>query len=257
MKKVYIILIAITMSLFLVACGSSSTDSSLLAASQARVKELEGQLAEAEAKVSELEARINTIDDSSSQQEDGGAENAATNSESKVNSINDNTSKQDESVPAEDEFIQLNLGDCITLDFVDFTVDSASWSDTIKPTDTSGFYSYKPDNDNESYFWLCGTMKNTSGNAYSVEDIVSEIVFDDKYTYNAYLIADDGGDDFYGDYVKPLSTVKYYIYVSAPDEVKEIYNSATVRFGFANNFSGSYYDEFEECDYLYEVKLAK
>lgn len=223
------------MCLSLVACGGTSSNDGLenqLAESQAKVNELETKLAEAEAKVAELEAKVNSIGDSTSQQ-------------------------QEELINKGDEFIQLNLGDAITLDFVEFTVDSASWSNDIKPTDTSSVYSYMSDKENESYFWMCGTMKNTSGNAYSVEDIVSKIIFDDKYTYTAHLIADDGGNDFYGDYVKPLSSVKYYIYVSAPDEIKEIYSTATVKFGFEDSFGGSYYDDFEDCDYLYMVNLNK
>ena len=174
-----------------------------------------------------------------------------------LNTIGDQTAPAPEPDEGPAGFTELFLGSQVTLDFVDMTVDSASWSDEIKPTDTSSVYSYKADQEGESYFWLCGTMKNTSGAAYSVEDIVSELMFDGKYTYNAYLIADDGGNDFYGDYVNPLSSVKYYIYASVPDELKDTYSSCELRFGFAENFSGSYYDEFDECDYLYTITLTK
>lgn len=221
--------------LSMVACGGTNSDDVLksqLIESQSKVKELEGKLAEAEEKIAILEARLNSIGNSTSQQPN--------------DPVNEN-----------DKFINLNIGDKITLDFVEFTVDSASWSDELKPTDTNGVYSYMPDEENESYFWLCGTMKNISGNAYSVEDLVSEIVFDNKYTYTAHLAADDGGNDFYGDYVNPLCSVKYYIYISAPDEIKEIYNTTTVKFGFEKNFAGSYYDDFEDCDYLYTITLYK
>lgn len=235
MKKLILLCMAFVMGLSLVACGDANSNDGLeakLAESQAKVTELETKLAEAEAKVAELEAKVNIVEDSTSQQ-------------------------QETPINEGEEFVRLNLGDAITLDFVEFTVDSSAWSDVIKPTDTSGVYSYKSDQEDESYFWLCGTMKNTSGDAYSVEDIVSEIVFDDKYTYTAFLAADDGGNDFYGDYVKPLSSVKYYIYVSAPDEVKEIYSTVTVKFGFENCFGGSRYDDFEDCDYLYMLNLNK
>ena len=249
MKRTLALLLALGMSVSLAACSGTNPNSELetqLVESQAKVKELEAQLSDSQTKVKELETQLSET------------EVKVAELESKVNSVGDSTSQQQEQPDNEGEkFVELNIGDSITLDFVDFTVEGASWSDVIKPTDTSGVYSYMPDKDDESYFWLYGRMKNTSGNAYSVEDIVSEIIFDDKYTYTSFLIADDGGDDFYGDYVKPLSSVKYYIYVSAPDEIREIYSTAEVKFGFEDNFGGSYYDDFEDCDYLYTVNLNK
>ena len=171
MKRIIALMMTLIMCLSMVACGGTKSDdghenqladsptgvkesanqparpqaeekesANQLAESQAKVKELENQLAEAEAKIEELEAQVNKVGDSTSQQ-------------------------QEEPVEKGDEFVKLNIGDTVTLDFVEFTVDSASWSDDIRPTDTSSVYSYKPDQENESYFWICGTMKNISGNA--------------------------------------------------------------------------------------------
>lgn len=154
-------------------------------------------------------------------------------------------------------FSTINIGDSITLDFAALTFDAASWSDTIMPTDTSGFYSYMSDIDGESYFWLRGTLKNTAGSAYNVSNMVAKITFDEKYTYNAWLIAEDDGTDFYGYLVNPLSSVTYYIYSSIPDELKTMYSSCQVRFGFSETFSGSSYDSFEECSYRYVMSLSK
>lgn len=235
MKKIISLSIIACICLLMVACGGTVSNDNLqkqLEESLAKVDELETQLSDAKSKIAELEAKVNTVGDSTSKQ-------------------------QMETEQKDGEFVHLNLGDSVDLDFVQFTVENASWSDEIKPTDTSSVYSYMPDNENESYFWISGSMKNVSGESYSVEDMTAEIIFDDKYTYTAFLIADDGGNDFYGDYVKPLSSVKYYIYVSAPDEIKDIYSTASVKFGFQNDFEGSYYDEFDECDYLYEVNFHK
>lgn len=159
--------------------------------------------------------------------------------------------------PQDTGFTRINIGDSITLDFVELTFDTASWSDTIMPTDTSGFYSYLSDIDGESYFWLRGTLKNTAGSAYTVSNMVAEITFDEKYTYSAWLIAEDDGTDFYGDSVNPLSSVTYYIYSSIPDELKTMYSSCQVRFGFAEAFNGSSFDSFEECGYRYVMTLSK
>lgn len=243
MKRVISFILTATLCMALCACGSTDTDGQ----SQDSNEDLEAKLAEYEATISELETKL------------AETEQKVVQLESQINTVSDSSS--DEPEEAQDAgnsgFVKLNFGDSVELDFLEMTVDSASWSDELKPTDTSSVYSYMADVENETYFWLTGTMKNISGNSYDVEDIVAEIIFDNKYTYNAYLKADDGGNDFYGSNVKPLSSVKYYIYTSAPDEIRDIYSTVTIKFGFKADFSGSYFDEFDECNYLYMVELTK
>lgn len=155
------------------------------------------------------------------------------------------------------QFETVNYGDTISTDFVEMTIESIQNAEALYPTDTSGVYSYMSDQDGEKYFYLKGSLKNIGGNAYSSENIVAEICFDDKYNYRAYLKADDGGNDFYGDYVKPFGSIIYYIYASIPDELLDSYSECTIKFGFKENFKGSYYDDFEECDYLYQITASK
>ena len=191
-----------------------------------------------------------------------GSDNAEITSETVKNNVVDNSMDEDveevdEAEEQELEFETLNFNDSVDLGFVQFTVESAGIDDELYPSDTSGVYSYMSDKDGEKYFYLTGTMKNTSGDAYSIEDIVSQLCFDDKYNYSAFLAADNGGGDFYGDYINPLSSARYYIYASIPDELVNSYQKCTVKFGMNENFSGSYYDEFEECDYLYKVEVSK
>ena len=176
--------------------------------------------------------------------------------QAQVNKVSDSTSDEEES-PISPTFKEVNLGDNCSLDFAEITFDTAGWSDDIKPTDTSGVYSYYSDKDGESYFWICGTLKNVSGESYNVDNIHGTVTFENKYTYNVNLIADEGGNDFYGDNVKPLKTVKYYIYASCPDEVKELYNNAVIRFGFKDNFVRETSSDWEEYDNLFTIKLYK
>lgn len=146
------------------------------------------------------------------------------------------------------------LGDTISLNFVEISLEEAGVSDTILPVDTSRGYSYISDNELEKYYYVTGVLKNLSGNAYSADDIFAEMVFDGKYTYSAYLIACAWSNSFYDDYVKPLGTVKYYIYASVPDELIESYSECILTFGFADSFSVSKYSlSQEKCDYLYSI----
>lgn len=193
-----------------------------------------------------------------------GAVDSSTNTVDDENNTSGNkiTEQEDESensVQQEDsnQFEAKNLGDKIALDFVEMTLDKITSAEEMKPTDTNGVYSYMSDKEGEKYFYLFGTIKNIGAESYSVENIVAEVLIDDKYKYNAYIKADDGGNDFYGDYVKPFGSVKYYLYASIPDELMAQYKTATISFGFSENFSGSYYDEFDECDYLYRVTASK
>lgn len=155
------------------------------------------------------------------------------------------------------DFQAMKIGDKIKLDFVDMTLDKLSVAEEIFPADTSGFYSYYENISGEKYIYLKGKIQNISGNGYSVKDMVSEVVFDNKYTYTCYVIANDGGNDFYSDYVNSMTGVTYYIYASVPDEVISNYSSCTFFFGFEDKFNGSYYDSFSKCPYLYQLSAKK
>lgn len=99
--------------------------------------------------------------------------------QSQGNKITDTSTDKLESQEKENPtFEEVNLGDSVSLDFAEITFDSASWSDEIKPTDTSGVYSYMADREGESFFWVTGTLKNLSGEKYNVENIHAEIVFE-------------------------------------------------------------------------------
>lgn len=153
--------------------------------------------------------------------------------------------------------IPVNIGDTITLDFVEIGIEDHSISDTILPVDTSRMYSYISDVENEKYFYISGTLKNTSGNSYSVEDVLVEMAFDNKYNYRGYLAA-SSGNDFYADTVKPLGTVKYYIYSSVPDELINSYKTCVITFGFSDSFNTSKYSiTKEDCNNQYSITIEK
>lgn len=156
------------------------------------------------------------------------------------------------------EFTKVKYGDVISKEFVEMTIQKASTAQELKPTDTTGVYSYMADKEGETYFYLTGTIKNIGADGYSVEEMEIEFCFDDKYNYSGYVKADDGGDDFYGDYVKPFGSVKYYICASIPDELISKYSTCVIRFAFDDNFGHrSFMDDISEYDNRYEIVLNK
>jgi len=237
MKKPIAILLAGLFVAVTAACGGTENNSAALQRLEAENASLVQENSALKEQIATLEAQIAAL-------------------EAQVNKITDTSTQLEEETPKEPRFTKVNLGDTVTLDFAELTFESAAWSDDIKPTDTSGVYSYMSDEEGESYFWLCGTLKNTSGEKFNVDNTYGEIVFDNKYSYTAYLIADDGGNDFFGDTVKPLKTIKYYIYASCPDEIKESYSSAVVNFAFKDNFAYEYKSDWTLYDNLFTISLS-
>lgn len=168
-----------------------------------------------------------------------------------------NEAAEDETEEETVDFQIVNFGDTITNDFIEMSIESASTSQELNPTDTSGVYSYMSDQDGETYFYILGNIKNVGGDSYSVEDMNIQFTFDDKYNYTGYIAADDGGNDFYGDDVKPLGTVKYYMYVSAPDEIVNSYSTCRVQFAFHENCEYDYKSDFSVYEYCYQIDLSK
>lgn len=204
------------------------------------------KIAELEAQIAELQAQLNQ------QGETAETDVAEETAENKV--VENEVTEEPETGGT---FQEINYGDTIELDFVIMNVLDASVSDEVKPKDTSGVYSYMSDKDGEKYFYLKIDMENVSGDAYGVDDMVINFIFDDKYNYSGYVKACDGGNDFYGDYLDPFDTTTAYLMASIPDKLIDSYSKCAVQFGFKDDFSGSYYDDMEECKYLYQLNMTK
>lgn len=176
------------------------------------------------------------------------------NAESKVS--NNLIASNDLSSGEEFNFKELSYGETESTDFVEITIDKIGIAQEIKPTDTSSVYSYLSDKDGEQYIYLTGSMKNTGTESYGIENIKSDIILDGNYKYVAFLKADNGGNDFYNDTLKPFGKDKFYIVASVPDELIEKFESVEVRFGFDDNFKTRFYNSYADCTHLYKVTAA-
>lgn len=180
------------------------------------------------------------------------------------NKVDSNSNSQSEAKQENKKIATtVNLGETVNLDFMEMLIESASYCEELKPTDTSSVYLYYEDESDKKYFYLQGTIKNIGGFTYGVDNICVELNFDDKYSYNGHLIADDGGNDFYGDNVDPFDSVKFYMYSSIPDELINQYKKCTISFGFDENFgynsdnTYSFVPNMDECDYTYKITVLK
>lgn len=182
---------------------------------------------------------------------------AALQTTSNINKVEETTLSQKMETEPSISFETVNYGEIIKTDFIEMSIDKVSTMQEILPSDTSGVYSYYPDEEDETYFYLTGTIKNIGTDSYSVEEMNIQFTFDGKYNYYGYIAADDGGNDFYNDYVKPFGKIKYYMYASIPDELIKTYSTCTIKFAFHENLDYDYSNDFSKYEYLYELNVVK
>ncbi len=155
----------------------------------------------------------------------------------------------------------ITLGQKVVIeDILEFTVHSCGWEEEILPSNTEGVYSYKADEEDETYLVLRGTFTNLNGNSYDIGDIQdSEILINGKYTFHMYMDAEEpDGTGFIGD-TKPLQTVNLVIYASVSDGVKDIFESATITLNILNDPEKTtyFFDAEDECRNTYTIELVK
>lgn len=154
----------------------------------------------------------------------------------------------------QDGFTTVELGELVSLDFTEFTIDGWGQGEEVYPDNPTGYYHYMPDTENQSYFYTWGTLKNISGNSFEFSNSsLCSVTFDGKYNYVGNLEADEGGDFSYiYAYLDPLVSEKFYIIVSIPDELANSFSTAEVKFAFMENFDNT--RSSNEGDYTYRYK---
>lgn len=155
----------------------------------------------------------------------------------------------------------ITLGQKVTIeDVLEFTINTCAWEDKILPSNTSGTYSYKADQEDETYLVLKGTLTNLNGNSFDLKYIQdSEILINGKYTFSIQMDAEDTDGKGFGDSPKPLQTVNFVIYSSVSDGVKDIFESAAITLNILNDPERTkyFFDAKDECKNTYTINLTK
>lgn len=244
MKKMIIALL-IGSCLLLTACGNKGYSQ----------EEVDKMIQEAVNNASaETETEAETVDEGS---------DTETNSNSTGNKIQDDTGSKETTEATEEnastEKIQMNLGDTISTDFVEMTLDEIITADEIYPENPDSVYRYLSDADDETYIYLKGTIKNTSGDSYEFADnMFSQITIDDKYNYAGTMKANEEGDlSYIYAYLKPLQSETYFLVFSVPDELIETYSTVDIQLGFNELFEDDYHGSVDNCDYSYSIIATK
>lgn len=164
------------------------------------------------------------------------------------NSSNDikNNTKKEEKEPEKVEK-KMNLNQTVTIgDVMELTLESSEWVEEIKPSNTSGLYSYYENKDGEKYFVIKGKAKNIAGENLDIQYVnESQIIINDKYTANVTIEAEEtDGTSFYGD-IKPLQTLNIIAYASISDEAYDICENIKLTLNVLSDstYISNFYDE--------------
>lgn len=174
--------------------------------------------------------------------------------------ISQEFSSMPENIENQDGYTAIELNEVVSLDFTEFVICGYGQGEEIYPDNPGNVYRYMQDIANQSYFYVWGTLKNTSGNSFEFADSsLCNITFDNKYNYTANITADEGGNFSYiYAYLDPLVSEKFYIVVSIPDELASSFSTAEVKFSFMENFDrASFNVKEEDYDYRFKTTITK
>ena len=154
----------------------------------------------------------------------------------------------------------INFNETVVVgDVMEITLEEYEWLDEIKPSNTTGAYSYKSDNVGEKYFVIRGKVKNIAGDTLDISYAhESELIINGRYKANINIDAEESdGTGFYGD-VKPLQTLNIVIYASVSDELYEICENIDVTFNLLSDSSRvGYFFDMDDPHATYSVSFAK
>ena len=153
----------------------------------------------------------------------------------------------------------VDIGNTITVDFAEITIDEAGIADDIKTSIKTGNITYTsgPDSSEDTEFvYIRGTIKNTS-KAEMNNPLISGNVDADGYTYELDLnvIESDGSSAFS---IAPLISYTYTLYAEVPNEIAQNFEKCSMNFGFEENFENVFTsDESYDTQYIYTIKITK
>ena len=138
--------------------------------------------------------------------------------------------------PEEVEATPITLGETITLEFVEFTIERAEWTERIEPPN-AGRASIRG---NEGYIFLAlhGRAANTSTDLFDLSEMNIDLVINDQLSYRgSFRLVTPGGDGFTSrGGTPPLSERGFVLYFRVPNNARELFEEGRVTFGFQDNF---------------------
>lgn len=135
----------------------------------------------------------------------------------------------------------ISFGQLVETENYAFTLSGVEWTNEIYPPDTSGYYTYYPEEANKTYCLIKGTFKYLGGTQFDFRNTSAQFSnMNGKYEFSASPeYAFDGGVGSNGlDWIgntyalEPLAEVPVYIYASIPDEIANNFEEGTFTWRF-------------------------
>ncbi len=140
-----------------------------------------------------------------------------------------------------------NIGEKVSLDFVEFTLDDFGHGENIKEGGSTLSWGIA---DGCEAYWLHGTLTNLGGEAADLNNAYVKIIFDDTYTYEGSIMMFGGRD------AAPLADTSIYLCADVPPKAFENAQKVVVQLGFNEGFAEYDWSKgdrtMEAFDYAYE-----
>lgn len=120
----------------------------------------------------------------------------------------------------------IELGQTISTDDFDFTLNNVEFTYELKPSNVSSFYNSYPAPDGKVYIHVDGQYYNKSKRDVHIRDLFTPTVdYDDGFTYDGFAVVDEGDNDFtwVSSYIvcTPLETCHYHGLIECPTVVED------------------------------------
>lgn len=183
--------------------------------------------------------------------------NQQANTEGTVSQQETKKENNDDATKKEANLTAISLGDKITVDFAEITVDECGIKEDLKTSIKTGNITYTTGPDAVSgskYVYMRGTIKNTSTSEISNVSIGGKAEID-GYSYNvdSISIIEENGNSAYS--IAPLMTYKYTLYAKVPNELADSHQSCVLNIGFDKNFEWGSSKELSEYKYGYTLNV--
>ena len=156
-------------------------------------------------------------------------------------------SKPESKVESQKEGKEIHIGDKITTDFGEMSIESYKISKTLDYTITNFEGVTVPvalDADaGKTFLIFTGIYKNTSGDKYSPFISSDDAIINDEYNYNFLFLASDNIGLGSAGVLDPLESNRYYGCLEVPDETINVLKKCELSFTFSGGEGHNYHSE--------------
>lgn len=134
------------------------------------------------------------------------------------------TDENPDAVQGEKEPETIILGDKVTTDAYEFTLNKVELSYDVMPDSPPSYYTHYPAESGQVYIYINASVKNLKQQSIECDEIYSVTAnYDDGYTYRGFnIVTDTDGDFTYANItsVAPLQTLGVHCLIDCPEEVE-------------------------------------